>query len=184
MAEREANKQRLRELRNAHSCVNTIVNHMGKFYRTTEPPPWLDLRAVAGQLRRSHAAGGRHAAWRYLRDSMTSIEAWMGDHSSWRDAVQKARMPHIGTSSEIKATEFIEGKTASIPKSVMATLKHLRLDFLLDTHPRSDDLLPDFWKGADLNNPKWRGGMSYLCLPDCWSCFSMTKTRPNSEWHG
>jgi hypothetical protein len=180
MAEREAKKQRLRELRDAHSCVKTIVNHMGRFYRTTEPPPWLDLRAVAGQLLRSNAPTARHAAWRYLRDSMTSIEAWMGDHSSWRDAVQAARMPHIGLPSEIKASEFIEGKTPSIPRSLMVSLRNLKLDFLLDTHPRSDDSMPDFWKGADVNNPSWRGGMSCLCLFGCWSCFSMTSTHLSS----
>lgn len=167
MADREAKKQRLRELKDAHNCVNTIVNHMGKYYRTTEPPPWLNLRAVAGQLLRSNAQAARHAAWRCLRESMMSIEAWMGDHNSWKDAVQADRMPHIGTPSEIKAAEFIEGKKASIPNSLMQLLRNVKLDFLLDTHPKSDDQVPDFWKEAELNNPHWRACMSCLCVSGC-----------------
>ncbi|KAK4149834.1 hypothetical protein C8A00DRAFT_37560 [Chaetomidium leptoderma] len=156
MAERGAKKQRLRELRDAHDCVRTIVNHMGKHYKTVKPPPWLDLRVVAGQMMRSVRTSSKHAAWVSLRESLTSVQTWMGDHPSWSDAVQVSKMPHIGTASEIKATEFIHGKRACIPECLMRPLRQMQMDFLLDPQPRSQDEVPDFWKGAELNDPHWR----------------------------
>ncbi|KAK4106145.1 hypothetical protein N658DRAFT_8218 [Parathielavia hyrcaniae] len=156
MAEREAKKRRLRELRETNSCVKTIVNHMGKHYRTRDPPPWLDLRAVAAQLMRSQRPNSNHAAWRSLRDSCTRIELWMSGHESWEDAVKGSKMPHIGTRSEIKVTEFIEGNYACVPKTIKRALAQIKLDFLLDSHPPSQDEMPNYWKGAKIDDPQWR----------------------------
>lgn len=156
--EREAKKQRLRELRESHHCVRTIVNHMGKHYKTRDPPPWLDLRLVAGQMLRSakqHTCSS-HAAWKYLRESMMSIQGWMHNHDNWEDAVKYSKMPHLGLRSEIKATEFIEGKSDSMPKSLMQVLKQIKLDFLMDSQPPTNDDMPYFWRGADVDNPIWR----------------------------
>ncbi len=46
VAEREAKKQRLRDLRDEYDVVKTIVVHMGNHYRSVSPPQWLDLRAA------------------------------------------------------------------------------------------------------------------------------------------
>ncbi|KAH6849739.1 hypothetical protein B0I37DRAFT_403704 [Chaetomium sp. MPI-CAGE-AT-0009] len=156
--ERETKKKRLRELREMHDCVRSIVNHMGKYYRTKDPPPWLDLRLVAGQILRSGATrrGSHHAAWKYLKDSMTSIHAWMDGHDNWKGAVEASKMPHLGFRSEIKATEFIESKSDSLPKCLMNSLKQIKLDFLMDPQPPSNDNTPYFWRGADIDDPVWR----------------------------
>jgi archaellum component FlaC len=156
MVDREAKKQRLRELRDQHEYVKTIVNHMGKYYKTTEPPLWLDMRFVAGQLNRSTRPHSSHAAWRYLKDSVSLIQRWMGGYESWEDAVKAGKMPHIGTPSEIKATEFIQGKEARVPKCIMQSLMRIKLHFLVDAHPLSEDKIPDLWRGARLDDPEWR----------------------------
>jgi hypothetical protein len=154
-ADRERKKRRLRELRDKHDFVATIVNHMGKHYRNVQPPPWLDLRAVAGQLTRSCRRGSKHAAWRSVRDCTMAIEAWKGDHSSWTEAVKKTPMPFIGSRSEIKATEFIEGKEACVPKRIWQGLEGVELQFLLENElPKPEDM-PDFWKGAEIDDPRW-----------------------------
>lgn len=155
MAEREAKKQRLRKLQDKYDYVRKIVSHMEKHYSTTEPPPWLDLRAVAGQIARSSAKSASHRAWISLRTSVTAVEGWMHNRNSWRDAVQVSKMPHIGTASEIKAVEFIKGD-AHFPSCLMRALRRIKLDFLLDTLPPSEDEVPGFWKGAELNSPEWR----------------------------
>ena len=154
--EREAKKQRLRELRDEHDAVKTIVFHMGKHYRSKSPPPWLDLRIVAAQLMRSMRPGSQHAAWSQLRASLTYIWDWMDTHSTWKEAVQVKRMPFIGHRSEIKAIEFIEGKQDCLPKCLMQSLTRAGLHFLLDAHPRSRDAMPDFWKDSELDNREWR----------------------------
>ena len=156
VAEREAKKQRLRELRDAHDAVNTIVVHMGKHYRSTDPPPWLDLRVVAAQLMRSTRPTSSHAAWGHLRGSLVSIQTWMEGHSNWKEAVQEKKMPFIGPRSEIKAMEFIEGKQPSMPKCLMQSLTRAELDFLMDAHPRSHDAMPSFWKDSELDDYEWR----------------------------
>jgi uncharacterized protein (UPF0335 family) len=153
---REAQKQRLRELRESYHCVRIIVNHMGRFYKTKDPPPWLDLRVVAGQILRSNGCAAGHAAWKYLRDSMMSIQGWMHDHDNWENAAKESRMPHLGFRSEIKATEFIDGKSDSIPKSIMLLLKQIKLDFLMDSQPPTNNKMPHFWRGADVDNLVWR----------------------------
>ncbi|KAK3295515.1 uncharacterized protein B0H64DRAFT_341061, partial [Chaetomium fimeti] len=158
LVERETKKQRLRELRETHDCVRSIVNHMGKYYRTSDPPAWLDLRLVAGQILRSGATrrNSSHAAWKYLRDSMTLIHAWMDGHDTWKDAVEVIKMPHLGFRSEIKATEFIDSKSGSVPKCLMNPLKQIKLDFLMDSQPPSNDNTPYFWRGSAIDDPVWR----------------------------
>ncbi|KAK4039222.1 hypothetical protein C8A01DRAFT_16777 [Parachaetomium inaequale] len=158
LAEREAKKQCLRELRDAHDWVKKIVAHIGKHYKEVGLPAWLDLRVVYGQLSRS-AAGRRssaHAAWKTMRDSLTAVQAWMGGHGTWEDAAKVSKMPHFGSSSELKAVEFIESKQACLPRCLMLPLVQIKLDFLVDPQPRGDDEIPDFWRGARLNNPEWR----------------------------
>ncbi|KAH6636109.1 hypothetical protein F5144DRAFT_546257 [Chaetomium tenue] len=158
-SEREAKKQRLRELRESYHCVGTIVNHMGRYYKTKDPPPWLDLRLVAGQILRSakpHTSPSNHPAWKYLRDSMTSILGWMHDHDNWEDAVKVSKMPHLGFRSEIKATEFFDGRSGFMPRPMMVLLQQIELDFLMEPQPPSNDDIPYFWRGADVDDPAWR----------------------------
>lgn len=157
MIEREEKKRRLRELEDTHHYVKTIVSHMSHHYKDINPPPWLDLRAVAAQLMRSIQAGSNHAAWKCARESLVTIRHWKGDHESWKEAVQIAKMPYLGTPSEIMAAEFIDGKQPCIPRSLMRLLSHIELDFLLEDQPHSDETLPNFWKGSDISNPEWRG---------------------------
>ena len=156
-AGRDAKKRRLRELRAAHECVRTIVNHMGKHYRHAAPPPWLDLRAVAGQLARSRGVACQHAAWRNLRESLAEIGDWMANRRSWREAVQGRKMPHIGTRSEIVAVGFLHGGSPGVlPKPLMKGLRAAQLEFLLDEEPRGPDAVPHFWRDAELDDPQWR----------------------------
>ncbi|AEO68982.1 uncharacterized protein THITE_2090495 [Thermothielavioides terrestris NRRL 8126] len=156
MAQREAKKQRLRELRDAHDYVGIIVNHMRRHYTAVAPPPWLDLRVVAMQLMRSNKPGAKNAAWRSLRESLTRIHDWKSDHASWRQAVQASRMPYLGSRSDIKALEFINAKEACLPKCFMRYFRLAELDFLLEAEPRSHHEIPDFWKGAEVDDPAWR----------------------------
>ncbi|KAK4238568.1 hypothetical protein C8A03DRAFT_33380 [Achaetomium macrosporum] len=159
MDEREAKKQRLRELRDTYPYVKTIVNHMGKHYRAVAPPAWLDLREVAGQLMRSTQTGSKHPAWGSLKRSLVAIIAWRAGRNSWEEAVKVARMPYIGTRSEVKSMEFIYDihcRTARLPNCLLKDLKKVELDFLLESERRSHDKMPGFWKGADVEDPNWR----------------------------
>ncbi|KAL2137327.1 hypothetical protein VTI74DRAFT_3267 [Chaetomium olivicolor] len=159
MNERQAKKQRLRELQDSHDCVKKIVNHMGKHYRTADPPPWLDLRAVAGQLIRSNraaAAPSSHTVWKGLRESLMAIQNWTEGHETWREAVKLRKMPHIGTRSDIIAVEFIDSKQIGLPKCLMQVFQSVKLDFVLDWEPPRYDKMPEFWKGAEVTNPHWR----------------------------
>ncbi|KAL2256424.1 hypothetical protein VTK26DRAFT_1697 [Humicola hyalothermophila] len=148
---REAKKQRLRELKAEYSYVGTITSHMARQYNTIPPPPWLDLRAVAAQLSRSTQRGASHTAWGGLRGSLSRINAWMGNHRTWKEAVQVAKMPYIGTRSEIFALEFIV-----MPRTLAYHLTSAKLDFLLDPEPCSSEDLSMFWRGSDIDNPQWR----------------------------
>ncbi len=170
-ADRERKKQRLRELQDRHDYVATIANHMEKHYQTTQPPPWLDLRVVAQQLMRSCRRGSKHAAWRSARDSTLAIGPWKRGHGSWTEARQESRMPYIGSRSEIKATEFIEGKEACVPRCIWQGLKEIGLQFLLENElPGREEDIPDFWKGAKLDDPEWVSGRPSVFHWDCWEC--------------
>ncbi|KAK4123276.1 hypothetical protein N657DRAFT_634448 [Parathielavia appendiculata] len=79
-------------------------------------------RSSHGQLMRSKRQNSHHAAWKYLKDSCTLFQTWMSGHENWEDAVKGFKMPHIGTRSKIKATEFIEGNQACVPKAIMKAL--------------------------------------------------------------
>ncbi|GAB1320118.1 hypothetical protein MFIFM68171_10328 [Madurella fahalii] len=152
----EDKKKRLRELRDNHACVRIIVNHIGRHYRTTKPPPWLDLCIVAEQLQRSTRLQSAHAAWVSLRASLASVRAWMGNHGSWRNAAV-SRMPYLGTPSEIMAVAFLHSKGPGLPKGMITQLVgETDLEFLLDRHRPDRDKLPPFWKGAELESPRWR----------------------------
>lgn len=152
----ETKRQRLQDLRAALECVGTIVDHMEKHYKTVKPPPWLDLRVIAGQLQRSFLKGSHNATWKSLRDSLISIHAWMAGHRSWKEAVQVKRMPYIGTRSDIMAVEFVNRKNAALPRSLMSRLVVVKLEFLVEWEPRASDQLDEFWKDSELDNVRWR----------------------------
>ncbi|KAK4135463.1 hypothetical protein BT67DRAFT_494555 [Trichocladium antarcticum] len=152
----ETKRQRLQDLRAAHECVGTIMDHMEKHYKTVKPPPWLDLRVIAGQLERSILKGAHNATWKSLRDSLINIHAWMAGHRSWKEAVQVKKMPYIGTRSDIMAVEFFNRKNAALPRSLMSRLVVVRLEFLVEWEPRASDQLAEFWKDAEVDNVRWR----------------------------
>ncbi|KAK3897917.1 hypothetical protein C8A05DRAFT_19409 [Staphylotrichum tortipilum] len=147
-------RRRLRELQDAHPSVETIVSHMEKYYRTFQPPAWLNLRAVAEQLMRSCQQGSKHTAWRSVRDRTIAVAKWKGNHSTWTEAVKQSKMPYIGTRSEIKATEFIEGG-ASVPRCIWLGLRNVGLHFLLEHQVPGREILPNFWKDAEVDDPEW-----------------------------
>lgn len=152
----EDKKRRLRELRDNYPCVRIIVDHIRKHYRTSKPPPWLDLGIVAEQLQRSTQFQSAHAAWVGLRMSLANVKAWMGNHMSWENAAV-SRMPYLGTSSEIIAVEFLHSKGPGLPKGMITQLLgETNLDFLLDWNRPNHERIPEFWKGAELESPQWR----------------------------
>ncbi|KAH6624255.1 hypothetical protein B0J18DRAFT_172487 [Chaetomium sp. MPI-SDFR-AT-0129] len=156
---RLAKKQRLRELQNEHVSVRTIVVHIGKHYQDVDLPAWLDLSVVCGHLARSGAArqkSSSHAAWKYLRESTSAIREWMGPCDSWREAIKQGRMPYIGFPSEIKAVEFIHGKGPQLPNCIMQQMIRIGLDYLVDHERRPDDKIPEFWRGAKVDDRIWR----------------------------
>ncbi|KAL2022571.1 hypothetical protein VTK56DRAFT_5178 [Thermocarpiscus australiensis] len=159
MEQRQAKEQRLRELMGSEKWVKTIVEHMEKHYRNVKPPPWLDLNVVAGQLCRSTSdKRSSHSAVRSMREDLAQILDWKKGHSNWKEAVQREKMPHLGTRSEITALEFLNpnGALPSLPGMLIDRMVETDLRFLLAHEPGDDSEVPEFWKGAQLNDPAWR----------------------------
>lgn len=64
------------------------------------------------------------------------------DHGNWEDAAKVSKMPHLGLRSEIKATEFLDGKSGFMPRPMMVLLQQIELDFLMESQPPSNDDMP------------------------------------------
>ncbi|KAL1842396.1 hypothetical protein VTJ49DRAFT_5355 [Mycothermus thermophilus] len=162
--DREAKRQRLRKLEespDSSDYVTAIVKHMERYYRAAKPPAWLDLRDVARQLSRTSpipkTRRSRHMAWSNFRKVLDKLRTWMGDHETWTDALKaNGQKPHLGTPSEVKALEFLTGRSGPMHERLDRLLKEVRLNFLLEDEPISENEMPDFWKGANFGCPVWR----------------------------